>query len=117
MLTLSQLSWQEMRWQQVPLSELVHQVLLQLRQHDPDRRVEVSVFTGTTVRGDQQLLKIVLENLVGNAWKYTSGVAVARIESGATEREGRRCYYVRNNGAGFDMARREKLFLPFRTAA
>jgi light-regulated signal transduction histidine kinase (bacteriophytochrome) len=84
-----------------------------LRQTDPDRLVEVSVLPGATAQGDPQLLKIVLENLVGNAWKYTRRMPVARIEFGAMEREGEHCYFVRDNGAGFDMARREKLFLPF----
>ena len=113
MLTLSQLTRQEMGWQQVSLSDLVQQVLLQLRRQDPDRRVEVSVLFGTTVQGDPKLLRIVLENLVGNAWKYTRHVPMARIEFGAAEREGGRCFFVRDNGAGFDMDKREKLFLPF----
>ena len=113
MLTLSKLSRQEMGWQQVSLSDLVQQVLLQLRRQDPDRRVEVSVLFGTTVQGDPKLLRIVLENLVGNAWKYTRQVPLARIEFGAGEREGGRYYFVRDNGAGFDMDKREKLFQPF----
>jgi len=113
MLALSQMSRRELKWQQVPLGELVQQQLQQLQQHDPDRQVEVSVLAGTTVQGDRQLLKIVLENLVGNAWKYTRGTPTPRIEFGVTEREGERCYYVRDNGAGFDMALRGKLFLPF----
>jgi signal transduction histidine kinase len=113
MLTLSQLSRQEMRWELVPLSDLVQQVLLQLRQQEPERRVEVSVSPGITVKGDRQLLKIILENLVGNAWKYTLREPAPKIEFGVTERAGERCFFVRDNGAGFDMAKREKLFLPF----
>jgi len=113
MLTLSQLSRQEMRWELVPLSELALQVTLQLRQHDLKRCVEVSMLPGTSVMGDRQLLKIVLENLLGNAWKYTGKTSLPKIEFGVTERDGVRCYFVRDNGAGFDMAKREKLFLPF----
>lgn len=113
MLTLSQLSRQEMRWEQVPLSDLVLQVMLQLRQHDLERRVEVSVLPGIIVKGDRQLLMIILENLLGNAWKYTRRAPAPRIEFGVMEREGERCFYVRDNGAGFDMAKSGKLFLPF----
>ena len=113
MLTLSQLSRQEMRWEQVPLSELAQLVLLQLRQQYPERQVEVSVLPGASVKGDRQLLKIILENLLGNAWKYTGGTPAAKIEFGVTERDGERCYFVRDNGAGFDMTKSDKLFLPF----
>jgi signal transduction histidine kinase len=113
MLTLSQLSRQEMRWEQVSLSDLAQQVMLQLRQHDLERRVEVSLLPGMIVKGDRQLLKIILENLLGNAWKYTGRTPLAKIEFGVTERDGKRCYFVRDNGAGFDMAKCEKLFLPF----
>jgi PAS domain S-box-containing protein len=113
MLTLCQLSRQEMQWEEVPLSELVQELLLQLQQQEMDRKAEFSIPAGLTVQGDRHLLKVALENLLGNAWKYTRGVPLTRIEFGVEERAGRRCYFVRDNGAGFDMAEQEKLFRPF----
>ena len=64
-------------------------------------------------QGDACLLQIVLENLLGNAWKFTSREPEAKIEFGVTERDGHRSYYVRDNGAGFEMAYADKLFVPF----
>jgi len=113
MLTLSQFSRQEMLWEDVPLSELVQEVWLQLQQQGLDRQVQFSVLPGMTVKGDRQLLRVALENLLGNAWKYTRAVQAPRIEFGVTEHQEKSCYFIRDNGAGFDMAEREKLFLPF----
>jgi PAS domain S-box-containing protein len=113
MITLSRLSRQEMQWEEVSLSDLVHEVMLHLRQQDLQRNVEFVLPSGVRVHGDRHLLKVALENLLGNAWKYTRAVPVARIEFGVMEQEGKRCYFVRDNGVGFDMAERDKLFIPF----
>ncbi|OGU06478.1 MAG: hypothetical protein A2075_07965 [Geobacteraceae bacterium GWC2_58_44] len=113
MITLSRLSRQEMQWEEVALSDLVHEVMLHLQHQDLHRQLTFSLPDGLTVKGDRHLLKVALENLLGNAWKYTGGVPVARIEFGVAESEGKSCYFVRDNGVGFDMAERDKLFRPF----
>jgi light-regulated signal transduction histidine kinase (bacteriophytochrome) len=77
--------------------------------------VEVAIADGITVSGDLRLLRIVLENLLGNAWKFTSKKTGARIEFGVTtDSAGRRVCFVRDNGAGFDMAYASQLFGAFR---
>jgi PAS domain S-box-containing protein len=113
MLTLSRLSRQEMQWEEVSLSELTQELALNLRQQELDRRVEFIIPAGLLVRGDCHLLRVALENLLENAWKYTGGVPMARIELGTGLRQGERFFFVRDNGIGFDMAEREKLFRPF----
>ncbi len=80
----------------------------------PGRDVEFSLQKGITAEGDARLLRAVLENLLGNAWKFTGKMAKkARIEFGAGEREGEKAYFIRDNGAGFDMAYADKLFGAF----
>jgi light-regulated signal transduction histidine kinase (bacteriophytochrome) len=81
-----------------------------LQQQDPAREVEVRVQEGLVAHGDARLLRVVIENLVGNAWKFTAGVPDARIEVGRNERGE---FYVRDNGVGFDMAYAGKLFTAF----
>jgi signal transduction histidine kinase len=78
------------------------------------RRVDFSIAQQTLAHGDARLLHIVLENLLGNAWKYTSKIDHAKIEFGdSTDAAGRRVFFVRDNGAGFDMQHAGKLFEPF----
>lgn len=113
MLNLSRIGRQEMHRVPVPLSDIAEAVIADLRQRDPERQVLVEVQPGLKVSGDPGLLRIVLENLLGNAWKFTSKTAEARIEVGVTTRDGATLYYVRDNGAGFDMRYADKLFTPF----
>ncbi|MGH2524756.1 MAG: sensor histidine kinase, partial [Anaerolineales bacterium] len=68
---------------------------------------------GAVVTGDARLLRVMLENLLGNAWKFTGKRPQARIEFGVAQRDGARVYFVRDNGAGFDMAYADKLFGAF----
>ena len=112
-LTLSRLSREAMHWEDVSLSGLAQEVALQLQHQELNRHVEFSIPAALTVRGDRHLLRVVLENLMENAWKYTSRSPQARIEFGTGLHQGKRFFFVRDNGIGFDMAEQEKLFKPF----
>lgn len=112
-LRLSRVARAELRGETLDLSALVHEVLAELQQADPARRVECVVAPGLTTLADPLLLRIVLENLLSNAWKFTGRRAAARIEFGAIERDGTRAFFVRDNGAGFDANYAGKLFRPF----
>jgi light-regulated signal transduction histidine kinase (bacteriophytochrome) len=98
----------------VDVSAVARAVVSNLRTVHPERTVEVVVDQGIHMNADPGLTRVVLENLVGNAWKFTSRSADAKIHVGATEREGRRVVLVRDNGAGFDATMADRLFEPFR---
>ncbi|MBI2836612.1 MAG: hypothetical protein HYX85_02840, partial [Chloroflexi bacterium] len=110
---LSRLTRQQMRWNMVDMSGLAESIMGDLRKGSPDRDIRVSIAPGLVCRGDAQLMRIVLDNLLRNAWKFTGKVPSPVIEFGATDQHGVRMYYVRDNGAGFDMAYVDKLFKPF----
>jgi PAS domain S-box-containing protein len=113
MLELSRLTRVSMRLGTVNLSELAESIAAELKKAQPKRHVEVSIAPGLVAYGDAKLLRVVLENLLDNAWKFTAKIPHARIEGGITEHDGREVYFVRDNGAGFDMAYADKLFVPF----
>jgi PAS domain S-box-containing protein len=134
MLNLSRITRADLTAQSVDLSRLAHDVAAELRTQDPERRVEFVIADRLTVQGDEQLLRIALENLLDNAWKFTGTRPKAVIEVGRmtpAEYESRggdwaahiglperphlstQVYYVRDNGVGFDMAYAERLFAPF----
>jgi two-component system, NtrC family, sensor kinase len=110
LLALSRVTRSEFRREAVDLTEIARQIGARLQETDPDRRVEFVVADDLCVRGDNNLLALVLENLIGNAWKYSSKRPVARIEVGSVKRKGQPAFFVRDNGAGFDMAYASKLF-------
>jgi light-regulated signal transduction histidine kinase (bacteriophytochrome) len=110
LLALSRVVRSELRRERVDLTALARSVLARFQKNEPNRRVEPVISEGLTAMGDAGLLGIVLENLLGNAWKFTSGCALARIEVGARQNEGHSVFFVRDNGAGFDMAYVHKLF-------
>jgi signal transduction histidine kinase len=112
-LHLSKVTRAELREQEVDLSELVALILSRLQEADPERKVELKIRPGLVVTGDGQMLRIVLENLLENAWKFTSKQPDARIEFGTTHAPGEPAYFVRDNGAGFDMTYAATLFGPF----
>ena len=109
-LELSRLSRAEMHITTVDLSQLARSILEEMRQAEPSRQVEVVVQPGLEAQGDPGLLRVALENLLGNAWKFTSHHPRARIEFGATEVRGRTAFYVRDDGAGFDPKYAHRLF-------
>jgi signal transduction histidine kinase len=109
LLGLSRVSRAELTRQPVNLTKLANEVLAQLRAAEPSREVRTTVEEGLTVHGDPHLLRAVLENLIGNAWKFVGKSDAPLIEVGRDERG----YFVRDNGAGFDMAYAGKLFAPF----
>jgi light-regulated signal transduction histidine kinase (bacteriophytochrome) len=113
LLELSRLSRREMGRDRVDLSELARGVADDLRARDPERTVAFVVEDGLSAVGDRELLRIALENLFENAWKFTAGRENARIEFVRTQRDGRPVFAVRDNGAGFDMAVADRLFAPF----
>jgi two-component system sensor histidine kinase/response regulator len=112
-LYLSKVTRAELREQEVDLSGLASVILERLREGDPYRKVELKIRPGIIVTGDGQLLKIALTNLLENAWKFTGMQPDARIEFGITYPAGESTYYVRDNGAGFDMTYAGRLFGPF----
>lgn len=113
LLKLSRLTRREMQRGAVNLSALAHSVAAELQEMQPDRRVEFVIADGVVANGDARLLGIVLENLLGNAWKFSAKHASARIEFGVSELEGSSVYFIRDDGAGFDPAYAHKLFHPF----
>jgi two-component system NtrC family sensor kinase len=111
LLELSRVGRAELRRGNTSLSEIAQSVAVELRRSDPDREVEIEVRDALTADADRRLMRVVLENLIGNSWKFTVKVPAARIEFGS-DRDGL-VYFVRDNGAGFDMTYAEKLFRPF----
>jgi PAS domain S-box-containing protein len=114
LLNLSRISRSDMSRQAVDLSAIANSILAEFRQHEPARLVECIVPDAVVVNGDPRLLQVVLENLLGNAWKFTGKMAHAIIELGVEQHDGDdTTYFVRDDGAGFDMAFAGKLFGPF----
>ncbi|MBI2970184.1 MAG: GAF domain-containing protein, partial [Gammaproteobacteria bacterium] len=113
LLELSRITQAPITSRAVDLSELAHAVAQALRSRDLGRYCAVQIADGMSVQGEPGLLRVLLENLIGNAWKFTAGKEGARIEVGFSEEGGDRVYFVRDNGAGFDMAYAGKLFVPF----
>jgi len=113
LLELSRVGRGEMQLVPVDLSAIAREIEQMLRETEPQRVVHFEVAEGLTVLGDYNLLKMVLQNLIGNAWKYTSTVGVARIQLGRTEQDGETVFFVRDNGVGFDMSYSGKLFGAF----
>jgi len=109
LLKLSRVARSGVQRARLDLTELANSVLEELKLREPERTVSIDVRPAMIAQADEPLVRTLLENLVGNAWKFTKHATDARIEVG--EREG--AFYVRDNGAGFDMAYAAKLFTPF----
>jgi signal transduction histidine kinase len=113
LLGLSQVARAEMHRENLDLSELAQDIVAELEKGEPERRFELIIREGMVVAGDLGLLRVALGNLLGNAWKFTGERTNARIEFGIDEQDGQRVYFIRDNGAGFDMEYADKLFSPF----
>lgn len=113
LLKLSQVNHGEVNRQSVDLSRIAAEVTRTLQMTKPDRRVEFRIAQGISAQGDPKLLRLALGNLLGNAWKFTDKQKKPLIEFGAIESAGGPAYFVRDNGAGFDMNLADKLFVAF----
>ena len=113
LLKLSRITRSDLSREAVDLSALAKGVVEDFRRREPERRVTLAIQEGLTAEGDPRLLRIALENLLGNAWKFTRKKPEARIEFSLAGRNGSQAFCVRDDGAGFDMAYADKLFTPF----
>jgi signal transduction histidine kinase len=113
LLDLSSVAQRELRSEAVDLGNLAQETIKELRAANPGRNVEVVIAAGLTTSGDPILLRVLVNNLIGNAWKYSGKTLNARIEMGAADTPRGRAYFVNDNGAGFAMAKADRLFTVF----
>lgn len=113
LLTLSRVSRKELERRPVDLSQLAQVICEELHQQEPDRDVQIRIAPRLQVEGDPSLMRTVLENLLGNAWKFTGRVEHPTIEFNVARHGETDAFVIRDNGAGFDMRYRENLFRPF----
>jgi len=113
MLKLSRVTRQEINYEQVDLTKIAHGICDELRQSQPDRKIEWEIMDGMKTYGDVSLLKLAIENLLGNAWKFTCNKETAKIQVGILQKDDGNIYFVCDNGVGFDMNYADKLFGAF----
>jgi DNA-binding response OmpR family regulator len=113
LLELARISRAPLGRHQVDLSHVAALVLGELARRDPGRDVGLEITPGLVVDADGRLIRILLDHLLGNAWRFTAGIRGARISVGREQRGGEPAYFVRDNGVGFDMSHVDRLFLPF----
>ncbi|MCH8987400.1 MAG: CHASE domain-containing protein [Chloroflexi bacterium] len=113
LLGLSQIGRAELIQEPLDLGKMVQVKEAELRNADPERQVEFVIADDTTAFGDERLIGVLVDNLVRNAWKFSSRHATARIELGKRQQNGETVFFVKDDGAGFDMEYADKLFLPF----
>jgi light-regulated signal transduction histidine kinase (bacteriophytochrome) len=113
LLQLSRLTRAEMHSEPIDLSGMARIIASDLQRTDPKRSATFNIESGVTACGDPRLVRVLLENLLGNAWKYTSRHPSAQIAFGRSSSDGEVAYFVRDDGAGFDIAYADKLFRPF----
>jgi signal transduction histidine kinase len=113
LLDFSQITRKELQATEINISTIAAEIMQMLAETNPERRVETVIAPDLIVRGDEALLRIALQNLLDNAWKYTGETAEPRIELGRRTINEEEVFFVRDNGAGFDMAYRDKLFVVF----
>ncbi len=113
LLKLSRITRAEVHRQEFEISALVRSVAEEISASDPERKVNLVIMDGLVAQGDPVLVRAVLENLLSNSWKFTSRHPTATIEFGSINEQGRQVFFVKDDGAGFDMAFAGKLFAPF----
>jgi light-regulated signal transduction histidine kinase (bacteriophytochrome) len=113
LLKLSRVTRSDLTMEKLDLSDMARKIVGDLAKDEPTRNVKVTIAPNMTTEGDKNLLSLALQNLLGNAWKYSSKTAKPQIEMGITDHNGKQAYFVRDNGVGFDMAYANKLFQPF----
>jgi light-regulated signal transduction histidine kinase (bacteriophytochrome) len=113
LLQLSRLTRTEMNIEKINLTQIARSVIDELQKSQPQRHVEIKIADCLEDIADSRLMRITLDNLLGNAWKFTQQQTKAVIEFGCTKEGGGKVYFIRDNGAGFDMAYVDKLFAPF----
>jgi len=110
LLKLARVTRTEMRTERVDLSGMAREIVLDIERTAPDRQVEFAIAPGLEAQGDSRLLRVVLDNLLRNGWKYTGKQPQPRVEFTAVDENGGRVFVVKDNGAGFDMKYADKLF-------
>ena len=113
LLQLSKVGSGELHYQSVDLSAIASSIVQQLQEQEPERRAQCEIMPGITATGDERLLRAVLQNLLGNAWKYSSTKAQTLIRFSLDRHGDEMVYAVADNGAGFDMKYASRLFVPF----
>jgi two-component system, sensor histidine kinase and response regulator len=113
MLKLSRITGSEMKREPVNVSEVVKEIAADLEHSNPERNVEFRIQEGVTAQADASLLRLALQNLLDNAWKFTGTREKAVVEFGTENRGNKRMFFVRDNGVGFDTSQRDLLFAPF----
>lgn len=113
LLKLSRSTRGDVNFEEIDLSEIARTIVARLNNSNPDRQVDFEVAPGLQTRADPRLIRVVLENLYSNAWKYTAKKQYAQIVFGTMAKNGENVYFLRDNGAGFDMTYAKQLFQPF----
>ncbi len=113
LLELSRVSRHQIRLETIDISKMVEDIVGGFKQTDPDRSVSIKVLPNMKAVGDSHLVRIALQNLVDNAWKFTGRQPDAKIEVGTVNNKGNTAYFIKDNGAGFNPRYRDKLFIPF----
>ena len=113
LLILSRVTRSEVSYNAVDLSEIVKMIISDLKRAEPRKNVEIIIEPKIIVEGDQQLLRVALENLLSNSWKFTRKKENTKLEFGKVDQNGKPAYFIKDNGAGFDMTYADKLFGAF----
>jgi light-regulated signal transduction histidine kinase (bacteriophytochrome) len=113
MLTLSRITRKKLHYKKVDLSKMANEIVKDLKKVKPERKIEFKIQSHLNTVADEGMIRIVLENLLGNAYKFTEKNKNAKIEFSISNTNGRKAYTIRDNGVGFDMAYYDKLFSPF----